>query len=371
MASRPNTAPVANSRPATSQSPATNVEEVPSSMLPPLDTTAGQFDPQSLSGMASPPLPATAMHPFLKSKFQIGSCKGPRNFPFTETVFHPDDVPADRRANKMAVKAFLKPHRVGQPALWDARTTGALEIFNTRSRINSEFDRSGMYEYNYRAEVLPPKQPGHIFKAHRFRVDVMADEEKAMIKTMHATDPVYRGQFKRTEEMPVNPKLEGKLKWQQSTIAVPAEIRRSMASLEDKRKTNSVKKNSTLKEYVSVEKKEAVRRAELRALKESGADITKFIQTGQLEDAPLLTTHNRLAKEPSMKYRVYQHSGKWAFNEAEGKEMWSDTGSFIKDSPGDIVKVVNPHGFNFASPTTSRGENLGYSVFNIKSTTGL
>lgn len=53
--------------------------------------------------------------------------------------------------------------------------------------------------------------------------------------------------------------------------------------------------------------------------------------------------------------RVHRHSGKWEYNEAEGCPMWSDTASFVFDSPGDIVRVHNPTGFNFASPCLTHG----------------
>ena len=34
--------------------------------------------------------------------------------------------------------------------------------------------------------------------------------------------------------------------------------------------------------------------------------------------------------------------------------MWSDTASFEKDSPGDMIRVHNPTGFNFAAPCLTR-----------------
>ena len=51
--------------------------------------------------------------------------------------------------------------------------------------------------------------------------------------------------------------------------------------------------------------------------------------------------------------------------------MWSDTGSFTKDSPGDLVRVIDKAAYNFASPTVPRGENLGYTKFDIKKSQGL
>ena len=73
-----------------------------------MDETKPEFDGHS--GGASYTLPLSSepdpppKHPFTKAKFQIGSCKGPQNFPFSTSVFHPDDVPAHKRKNKMAVK---------------------------------------------------------------------------------------------------------------------------------------------------------------------------------------------------------------------------------------------------------------------------
>jgi len=52
--------------------------------------------------------------------------------------------------------------------------------------------------------------------------------------------------------------------------------------------------------------------------------------------------------------RQYRHSGKWEFREAEGCHMWSDTASFDFDSPGDLIRVHNPAGFNFAAPCLTR-----------------
>ena len=66
-----------------------------------------------------------------------------------------------------------------------------------------------------------------------------------------------------------------------------------------------------------------------------------------------LPTHNRLTTRPTIKQRSFQHSGVFEFNGQEGQWMWSDTGSFVRESPGDIVKVKNPNAYNFAAPTAS------------------
>lgn len=53
----------------------------------------------------------------------------------------------------------------------------------------------------------------------------------------------------------------------------------------------SKKKNAKLKNYVSVVEREAMKRAKLREIKKSGADMSKFIMTGKLEDEPLFPTY--------------------------------------------------------------------------------
>jgi hypothetical protein len=207
-----------------------------------------------------------------------------------------------------------------------------------------------------------------VSKPHRFKTETLSEAEKIDITSRQAADPVLAGRAKRTEEMPVHPNLSDKTKWAQSTIPIASELRANLNRIATGSKANSDKKNSRLKDYISVEKREEIKRVKMRELKASGADISKFIMTGKLEDEPLFPTYNRMAKEPSLKYKVYSHSGKWEMNEAEGCMMWSDTGSFTKDGPGDLVRVVNKAAFNFASPCAPRGENLNYTRFDIKST---
>ena len=81
--------------------------------------------------------------------------------------------------------------------------------------------------------------------------------------------------------MPVHPNLADKNRWKQSTIPLAHELRSNLNRIATQSLANSSKKNKLLKNYVSVEKKEAIKRANLRKLKESGADMSKFIMTGE------------------------------------------------------------------------------------------
>ena len=141
-----------------------------------------------------------------------------------------------------------------------------------------------MYVYNYRAEVLPPKQEKHISGNHRFKTETMSEAEKTVVLAKLAADPVLAGKAKRTLEMPVHPKLESKTKWQQSTIPITSELRRNLNRIADGAAKNSKKKNKKLKNYVSVVEREAMKRVRLREIKKSGADMSKFIMTGKVRE---------------------------------------------------------------------------------------
>lgn len=294
--------------------------------------------------------PQPTGHAYLKASFQIGSIKGPTSYDQTTVVFHPDDIPAAKVQNKKDVKAWKKERSkgLGTSARWDMTVENPDPIPQRRIRTCAEHDRPNMYQYNYRAEVLPTKNLAHLPKPHKFKIDMMDPTTRNTITMRKAADPVLGGNAKRTEEMPVNPKLADKLNWNQSTEFTKKEYKTRWDRSEDARTQNSVKKNAKLKRYVSPEAREAARRAELRRLKESGV-VPAYNVGPTADDIP---RYNRLAKEPSVKTKSSKHSGAWEFNKLEDQWMWSDTASFEKASPGDMVKIHNPCAFNFASPTS-------------------
>lgn len=63
--------------------------------------------------------------------------------------------------------------------------------------------------------------------------------------------------------------------------------------------------------------------------------------------------------------RQYRHSGKWEFHDSEGCMMWSDTGSFDHDSPGDLIRVHNPT-VSTSRPLASQGWSRGVVASNIE-----
>ena len=138
---------------------------------------------------------------------------------------------------------------------WVERTGGghtpqpprSLQIPKRRIRTCAEHDRPNMYQYNYRAETLPPKNLAVIPKPHKFKIDMMDPATRSTITMKRATDPVLAGRAMRTMEMPVNPKLVGKPGWNQSTEFTKQEYKARWETTEAARTANSVKKVATLK----------------------------------------------------------------------------------------------------------------------------
>ena len=186
---------------------------------------------------------------FLTAKFQIGSCKGPTNYSAQETVFHPDDVPATKKENK----AFMKKWKrggvgPGEKSQWNGSSYVDQFVFR-RTRVNSEHDRPNMYQYNLRAEHLPPKNLEHIPKPHKFKIDVMSDERKKEIRDAKAADPVLAGKATNSE-MPVNRKLLGKTSWNSSSYVEDHERLKRAQRTDGKSKRNSARVNRKLQTYI-------------------------------------------------------------------------------------------------------------------------
>ena len=300
---------------------------------------------------------------FLKARFQIGSCKGPTTYGPSETVFHPDDIPVDKKANKAFVNKWK---RTDASPLGGARPEWQQSVFTDpvvkrRMRVNFEHDRPNMYQYNFRAEHLPPKALLHLPKPSKFTMHVIPPAEREAIEKARAEDPVLAGKGKVTEEMCVNAKLKGKAAWNQSSVLDKHERRALNVLQEQKAAVNAGKRSARLAAsgtYKTPEARYHEQKEQLRALKSQGVSMPydpakiAMIREAQNPGGGLPEAGNRLAKERSEKYRTFAHSGVYAYNELEGQWMWSDTGSCERESPGDIVKIKNPHGWNFAAPTS-------------------
>ena len=187
-------------------------------------------------------------------RFQIGSCKGPTNFQDGETVFHPDDVPASKKASKAFVAKWKRGGvSAGEKPLWNGSSATDQPRFR-RTRVNSDHDRTGRYAYNFRAEELPPKSMEPIPKPHKFKVDVMPESRKAEIRAARVAEPVLYAGKTTNLEMPVHRKLAGKAAWNNSNFTSDKERLSRAARLTLKARHNSEKAGGLLEDYTKPSK---------------------------------------------------------------------------------------------------------------------
>jgi len=309
---------------------------------------------------------------FLQSKFQIGSRKGPINYGHTETVFHPDDISAEKKANRDDIMQYKKKSVLGDSKpQWNSSVYVQKKICeDKRIRANFEHDRAHMHQYNYRAEVLPEKIVAPPPKTNRYQVHAVGGSEIERRANARANNKIFQGIAKRTEEMKVNPKLDDKPEWNACTVLTKNEKKALFNAKEAQCQENSKRKKEKLKNYRNPEQLVKEHHRQDRIVKSAGQQAILMTPSGvpvplrpsMLESSRIsnqdstmsnasMMTYNRLAKNPTQKERKFAHSGAWEFNQIEQRWMWSDTGSYEKDSPGDIVTIVNPNAYNFASPS--------------------
>ena len=140
---------------------------------------------------------------------------------------------------------------------------------------------------------------------------------------------------------------DGKAKWDLTTSFTKDDSVKRSNQAEEKRLRNSKRFNASLakkgyKNPTQIYKKQQAEQRRQR-MASFGNDDSSVEQVKKMKPRKYATTVSR-------KYKKYEHSGVWEFNKAFGKWMWSDTGSEVKESPGDIVTVVDPDAYNFASP---------------------
>mmetsp|Transcript_9737 Transcript_9737/g.9819 ORF Transcript_9737/g.9819 Transcript_9737/m.9819 type:complete len:334 (+) Transcript_9737:111-1112(+) len=292
----------------------------------------------------------------LVAKIQIGSAKGAITYNPNQTVFHPDDINEEKRRRKSEIKEYLQSKILNS----DKRPwTDSVAVDNKAcirtNYQNFDHDRSNAYQYNYRAEVLPNKNIPKIDKSTKFHLSAMDPETISRLEEEREKDPIAQGKFHRTSEMPTHPNLVNKTKWNASTELLKNEREARLKSLVDKSASNSMKKKKDIKKsgrYISPIQRSEQFSDEVRRQKKSNSFSVEY-HVFQEPPPPVNRNElkNRYAIEASRKFITTKHSGKWDFNKAEGRYMWSDTGSTVYDSPGDIKIVHNPDAYNMTGPT--------------------
>ena len=318
-------------------------------------------------------------HDFLKAKVRIGSCKGPTAYAQDIKVFHHDDMPTRvrERANDVRDWAHTRILKVDRSE-WYKGSKFPQPMCERRSMENFVKDRSNPFRYNYRAETLTFGKTCELLdKPTKFHISRQTMLESEQIKMKMNEDPIYRGQFRRTQEMPVHEKLLSAKLWHTGTQLTGVEQARSLDKMTKTARAKTAKASYRYikEDYLTPVQQTAQIQKNVRKQKAAGVFTTKKsipIDDNNTDDSKTALTNNQmdgdegpandgkfefkntLAIEKSTRYKSDKHSGVWEYNKIERKFMWSDTGSFDYASRGDIIRHHNPNAYNFEGPTTFR-----------------
>jgi len=280
----------------------------------------------------------------LKAKFQIGSVHGKINYKSDQSVFHKSDIPEKSRMAKQEVLKSIKMDILGtNKPKWASTTrkTSPICVRNHHQLLKHDPALSG-FTYNYRAEVLPPKNAEIFQSSSKLQLDRSMLLKSRGEQLMRSVRPVVR-----SKEMPVNPTLEGMQSWNHASQITPKD-RQAWAQNDARSQLRHNKRGSnSLKNYNNPESQYKSFLAKTRSMKLSMQERENNTNR-RPESVPI--PKKRYATTVSRKYKKYAHSGIWEFNKQFQKWMWSDTGSEVKDSKGDIVTIIDPDAYNFASP---------------------
>ena len=288
-------------------------------------------------------------------------------------------------------------------------------ICERRQAENMVGDRSLPYNYNFRAETLDYAHiTGTVDQPGKFHISRTPASQVQGIEQSRLSDRVQRGYFKRTQEMPTHPDIVDKTSWNISTQITVKEKKTGLDKMTSASRASTAKVNKRLQHSEDYQKpmrqQEQISHA-VRSQKKSnsflsgaqctfnghhvlappsnraqspvpqqqvpgspnslsssvlkanantsanqvGASTLSRPSTRAAAEKPRpASTKNRYSIEPSRKYSTTKHSGVWEYSKADQCMMWSDTGSFVYDSRGDVVSTYNPDALNLEGPTLAK-----------------
>lgn len=188
-------------------------------------------------------------------------------------------------------------------------------------------DRGGQYQYNFRAESLDPlrtMQP--IDKPTKFHISTQLEcSAKDLASTLRDGEPIFRGNHKRVEEMPVNVKLTESVPWN-SGVVLPKKVYDSnhnkLTATATVKCQNNRSKYLDESKYVSPMNSTKKLQDTVRDRKLEGTfEWKKLINRDRALDEPVdrRLLKNRCPTEKPQSTTSNQHSGVWGMNKAEGR----------------------------------------------------
>lgn len=270
---------------------------------------------------------SSGKHEYLRSKIQIGNVKGPVSYTAAQTVFHHDDIPETKRLRRNEVKAWAKSKLLSADTPgWDKSAKPNEPVIVRRQAENYSKDRSGAYQYNYRAETLDSlRQVEPIDKPTKFHLSTQPESRALELNTIRATNRIQSGQFTRTREMPVHPDLEDAEPWKLSTEISLREKDQRLADMTQKAqnftsKVNSLGTTFKKKPYVGPLKAAAELQNEIRRQKAEGTfSLKKQVNSTGLGPVDRTQLKNRVPNEKPNVYLTYTHSGVYETNPTNGR----------------------------------------------------
>lgn len=316
-------------------------------------------------------MPDNPQRDFLRASIKIGNAKGPTNYQHSQTVFHHDDIPPDKRNRKHDVLEWKKSKILSiDKHNWNQSNQTDIPFCERRTMENHVHDRSNRYNYNYRSESVDYlRNKEAIDKPTKFHISQQLESTATnLIATTRSNlnnNLLDTGYLKRTEPMPINPNLEGSKEWNASTTTVSRrQFQHKLEQMTQLAKETTAKKNlvfGTVFPYESPMESSIKYQEKVRLQKAEGRfDRTLHIDRPATVPVDRTQLRNRyLVGKPgsgsgSGKYSTHEHSGVYEYNAAERRDMWSDTGSYEPESKGDVITYHNTYSYNFEGPNMSR-----------------
>ena len=261
---------------------------------------------------------------YLKAKIQIGNCKGPTDYSLNQTVFHHDDVPKDRRKRVEEIKEYARKKILDEAPTWSKSSKPEKPVCERRSMENYAQDRSHQYTYNYRAESLDPmRNIEPLDKSTKFHVSVQLDTTAKEIMKMKQENPIHRGQFHRTLEVPNHPNLIEATPWNNGTVLTIKEQQQGLDHMTHHAQQWTGKVNKTLKlksGYVSPMQQTILMQEKIRQQKHEGTfSASNLINPPRKVPEMNYPKHNRVQNDKMKKVKLTEHSGVWGPNSVDGR----------------------------------------------------
>jgi hypothetical protein len=265
-----------------------------------------------------------ATHPYLHASIRIGTCKGPINFKSRQRSFLKSDIPVVKLKRKEDVLEWKRSKILSGEVPWNSTAPCILKpVIEHRQKENYVKDRSNAYQYNYRAETLEPLRIDEpIDKPTKFHVSHTSSEYASKTLRRMTENPIQRGTFRRTEELPINSSLTGKPEWNLNTSFDRKGSERNLEKFTEKSLQFTKKINQKLDtmEYKGPRKSEVIYAATLRRQKTAGTFVpASFMDGADRSPIDKATLVNRNAIEPRRVFTATSHSGVWELSKIDNR----------------------------------------------------